>query len=162
MGKINRIKSLIKEFGFNVTFAKFFESATRKIPLIKKIARKIKYNAITKFLYLENRDIFEKYNKSEHIMNSKIDNGNIWVLWWQGIDNAPEIVKICINSIKQNSGMRDVIILNKDNYKEYTHIDSTYEDMLNNGEISITQFSDLLRLNLLFEHGGYGWMPLTW
>lgn len=161
MEKINRIKSLIKEFGFGVTFAKFFQSVTRKIPLIKNIAGKIKYKAITKFLYSENKDILEEYNNNEHITNSTIGNGNIWVLWWQGIDDAPDIVKICINSIKQNRGTREVVILNKDNYKNFIYIDSTYEDMLNTGKISITQFSDLLRLNLLFERGGL-WMDATY
>lgn len=26
----------------------------------------------------------------------------VWMLWWQGIEEAPEIVKICMNSVKAN------------------------------------------------------------
>lgn len=30
----------------------------------------------------------------------------IWVCWWQGIEQAPDLVKVCVDSIK---GMREII-----------------------------------------------------
>ena len=35
--------------------------------------------------------------------NPKLRN-KIWICWWQGIDNAPEIVKACVDSIRSNDG----------------------------------------------------------
>ena len=161
MSGINRIIELIKEFGFSVTFAKLFQTCTRQIPCVKNIAGKIKYAAITKFLYKENKDIIEKYNRESHESNSKIDNGNVWVLWWQGIDMAPDIVKICVQSIRKNIGGRNLIILDESNFRDYANLNTKYEKLLKAEVISKTQFSDLLRLNLLYNQGGYGLTPHT-
>ena len=156
MSGINRTTELIKEFGFSVTFAKLFQTCTRRIPGVRDIAGKIKYTAITNFLYKENKDIIEKYNRESHESTSKIENGTVWVLWWQGIDKAPDIVKICIQSIRKNIGDRNLIILDESNFRDYTNIDPKYEKLLKEKVISKTQFSDLLRLNLLYNRGGYG------
>lgn len=154
MSGINRTTELIKEFGFSVTFSKLFQTCTRQIPGVQDIAGKIKYAAITKFLYKENKDIIEKYNRESHESNSKIENGNVWVLWWQGIDKAPDIVKICIQSIRKNIGDRNLVILDESNFRDYTNLDPKYEKLLKEEVISKTQFSDLLRLNLLYNRGG--------
>jgi glycosyltransferase len=156
MSGINRTTELIKEFGFSVTFAKLFQTCTRQILGVQDIAGKIKYAAITKFLYNENKDIIEKYNRESHESTSKIENGTVWVLWWQGIDKAPDIVKICIQSIRKNIGNRNLVILDESNFRDYTNLNPKYENLLNAGAISKTQFSDLLRLNLLYNRGGYG------
>lgn len=161
MSVINRTVKLIEEFGISVTVAKLFQTCTRKIPVVKDIAGKIKYNAITGFLYKENKDILESYNNKSHTMTSKIEDGKVWVLWWQGIEEAPDIIKICVNSIRRNIGERDLVILDKNNYKKYTNLASNYERMLENGTITTTQFSDLLRLNLLFNCGGI-WLDSTY
>lgn len=154
MSGINRTTELIKEFGFSVTFAKLFQTCTRQIPGVQDIAGKFKYAAITKFLYNENKDIIEKYNRESHESTSKIENGTVWVLWWQGIDKAPDIVKICIQSIRKNIGNRNLVILDESNFRDYTNLNPKYENLLNAGAISKTQFSDLLRLNLLYNRGG--------
>lgn len=158
---INRAIELVKEFGVYVTATKLFQTYTRKIPVVKDIAGRIKYNAITEFLYNENKDIIESYNNKPHTMTSKIEDGNVWVLWWQGFEEAPDIIKMCVNSIRQNIGNRKLIILDKNNYKNYTNIDLCYEYMLETGAITTTQFSDLLRLNLLFNQGGI-WLDATY
>lgn len=50
--------------------------------------------------------------------------GKIWTCWWQGLDQAPEIVKWCVESIKRNAGGREVIIITDENYERYVHIPS--------------------------------------
>ena len=62
MSVINRTAGLVKEFGISVTVPKLFQTCTKRIPVIKDIAGKLKYNAITGFLYEENKDILENYN----------------------------------------------------------------------------------------------------
>ena len=161
MSRINRTIELIKEFGFSVTFAKLFQTCTKKIPGVQDIAGKIKYAAITKFLYKENEDIIEKYNREPHKSTSKIGNGTVWVLWWQGIDKAPDIVKICIQSIRKNIGDRKLVILDESNFRDYTNLNPKYENLVKLEVISKTQFSDLLRLNLLYNQGGI-WLDSTY
>ena len=107
------------------------------------------------------KDIIEKYNRESHESTSKIENGTVWVLWWQGIDKAPDIVKICIQSIRKNIGNRNLVILDESNFRDYTNLNPKYENLLNAGAISKTQFSDLLRLNLLYNRGGV-WLDSTY
>lgn len=103
MSKIGRIKELIAEFGVNVTAAKLFQAATKKVPYIRNIAGRWKYKAITNFLYRENGKILTEFNRMEGDKSQLIGTDSpVWMLWWQGIEEAPEIVKICMNSVKAN------------------------------------------------------------
>ena len=84
----------------------------------------------------------------------------IWICWWQGMDQAPELVKVCVDSIKKNAGDHRVIILTEDNYKQYVNIPEWLEEKKNKGVISRTHFSDVLRLTLLSHYGGL-WLDST-
>lgn len=80
----------------------------------------------------------------------------IWVCWWQGLDNAPEIVKTCVESIKRNSGKYEVLIITDENYKQYVKFPDWLEEKRKHGIISKTIYSDLLRLNLYQHMEEYG------
>ncbi|MCL2246260.1 MAG: capsular polysaccharide synthesis protein [Lentimicrobiaceae bacterium] len=84
----------------------------------------------------------------------------IWVCWLQGFEHAPELVKRCLESIRKNSAGREVIELNEENLSKYI----TFPDYINNkykkGQITMTHFSDILRINLLAEYGGI-WIDAT-
>lgn len=162
MSKIDRIKELIAEFGMDVTAAKLFQAATKKVPYIKYIAGRWKYKAITNFLYRENKTILEEFNSKEGEKAKRIGmDSPVWMLWWQGIGEAPEIVKICINSVKANIGTRRLILLDQNNYQEYVHVPSKYSRLLEKGQITLTQYSDILRLHLLYQWGGV-WLDATY
>lgn len=90
----------------------------------------------------------------EHLRNK------IWICWWQGIDNAPEIVKICVNSIKRNAGKHEIICVTEDNYKQYVEFPNWVEEKYKSGIFSRTHFSDLLRMNILATYGGI-WIDST-
>lgn len=159
----NRINELKKQFGTKILFTKGLQASTRKIPLIKYATGRAKYSAIVEFLYNENRHLIETFNVSgAHRIDSVIgEKSNIWVLWWQGLENAPEIVKICISSIKKYSNGRQVVVLDKNNYSQYLSIQKKYIKMMEEKIITVTQFSDLLRLNLLYQQGGI-WLDATY
>lgn len=162
MSRIRRFKELIDEFGPTVCLTKTVWSATKHIPFIGIFANQTKYNAITRFLYKENKDLIESFNQEYSSIESKIGTDSIvWVFWWQGFDAAPDIVKMCINSIKVHSNGRDVIILDKENYSRYVNLDTKYVEMVNDGSITKTAFSDILRLNLLYQQGGI-WLDATY
>ena len=84
----------------------------------------------------------------------------IWLCWWQGYDQAPEISKRCMDSIRQHSGGHTVTIITEENYQEYVRIPQWLEEKYRTGVISRTHFSDVLRLSLLAEYGGL-WLDAT-
>ncbi|MBM6775479.1 capsular polysaccharide synthesis protein [Olsenella profusa] len=84
----------------------------------------------------------------------------IWMCWWQGIDNAPEIVKACVSSVQRHSAGREVIIITSDNVNDYASIPEWFLDKVNSGVISRTHLSDLLRFSLLAQYGGI-WLDAT-
>lgn len=84
----------------------------------------------------------------------------IWVCWWQGVDQAPLLVKKCIESIARNAGDHEVVIITEENYREYANIPKWVEEKFAKGIISKTHYSDILRLSLLAEHGGM-WLDST-
>ena len=106
-------------------------------------------------------DFFDGYNYDEMLLNTDVSLSEcIWICWWQGVDNAPNIVKRCIESIKKNSGNHRVIVITEDNYKDYVKFPKWVEEKKKAGIISRTHYSDILRLSLLAEYGGM-WLDST-
>ena len=95
----------------------------------------------------------EKYNLKDM-------SNTIWFCWFQGIENAPSLVINCLNSIKYHCGDKNIVIINKDNYKKYTHLPSYIIEKWEKGIITNTAFSDLVRINILLCHGGL-WIDST-
>ena len=86
--------------------------------------------------------------------------GKIWMCWWQGLENAPEIVKACIDSVRRNAAGREVIVITEGNMGDYIDIPGWMLDKVRNGIASRTNLSDLLRLSLLARYGGI-WLDAT-
>lgn len=80
----------------------------------------------------------------------------IYTMWWQGFDNAPDIIKICHNSLLRhyNPETQEVISLDFGNYRQYVKLPMYIFDKVDSGAISLTHFSDLIRSYLLKETGG--------
>ncbi len=120
-----------------------------------------KHKIMLDFLDKKYSNYWDKYQFSKDIKDSNPKYHNkIWVCWWQGLDNAPDIVKACIKTIKANSEGAEVILITDDNYKNYISFPDYVEEKRKKGLISRTIFSDLLRLNLLSTYGGI-WIDST-
>lgn len=108
--------------------------------------------------------LYDRYGNILHDLKytdgEKQFNAPIWVFWWQGEDVAPELVKLCIKSIRLNAGNHPVHIITKDNYKEFTSIPDYIIQKLEDGRITLTHFSDILRMNLIAYNGGF-WVDST-
>lgn len=111
--------------------------------------------------YLEEKyeSVIQKYTSEKQSTNKDIPN-IIWICWWQGLDTAPEIVKLCFKTIKKFAGEREVILITKDNYQDYVDIPNYIIQKMETGILSITHFSDVLRVNLLSKYGGI-WIDST-
>ena len=89
------------------------------------------------------------------------ENSYIWVFWYQGEDNnMPEVVKMCIDSIRRNANGHQVVVLSKYNWDDYIQMPDYIMKGVQKGYITLTHLSDLLRVSLLYEYGGL-WMDAT-
>lgn len=93
-------------------------------------------------------------------INTDLYRKKIWVFWWQGLDKAPLIIKLCINNMKKYLKDRNVIVITKDNFSYYINLPNYIIKKFNNKNISIQQFSDIIRVYLLYYYGG-AWLDAT-
>lgn len=122
--------------------------------------RRAAYEMRIKYRFISN--ILKKITIAE-VPNQEIERTNtgpIWACWWQGEDNMPPIVKVCWEQLCSINLGRKVILITKDNYKKYVSIEPHIVRLFEDGQISITHFSDVLRFNLLNNYGGI-WMDST-
>ena len=87
-------------------------------------------------------------------------SNKVWVCWLQGMENAPDVVKRCYRSLRENLPDREIVLLTRENYKEYVAFPAFIEEKVQAGLITPTHFTDLLRLELLIRHGGT-WVDST-
>lgn len=87
-------------------------------------------------------------------------NNTIWVFWAQGRDNMPPVVRACLQQIEKMKGDYQVVVLDKNSYKKFVDIPNVVLRKLDEGKITLTHFSDILRFALLYKYGGW-WMDAT-
>jgi mannosyltransferase OCH1-like enzyme len=81
----------------------------------------------------------------------------IWILWLQGMEKAPAIVKSCYLSWKNHNPDWEIILLDEDNLADYVQVDlpeSKIKSLTPNG------YANLIRLKLLIQYGGV-WVDAT-
>lgn len=71
----------------------------------------------------------------------------------------PQIVKLCIDSIRRNAGNHPVHLLDKSNYKEFITLPDGLEERMVNGN-KLAHLSDVIRFGLLSRYGGI-WLDAT-
>lgn len=112
--------------------------------------------------YLENLcgDVIDEYKNGKHPQIRKDDPKKIWVFWWTGEESAPDIVKACIKSIRKNANGRQVVMLDRNNFRDYVSFPQYVLEKHESGQITHAAFADLLRLNLMATYGGI-WIDAT-
>ena len=103
-------------------------------------------------------------DKYEHLSNREknIDEDSpIWMMWYQGLEEAPPIVLSCFQSVIENRAKHPVYILSKYNLDKYIHLPNYIIKKFNKGIFTITHFSDIVRMALLYKYGGY-WIDSTY
>lgn len=114
------------------------------------------------FLEREFAPLIRKYEQLPDAVASEYGSKHVWTLWWQGIEQAPEIVKVCLRSQEQNivSDGFQYTIITKDNWKQYISLPAHIMEKVENGKITLTHFSDIIRAELLKRYGGI-WIDAT-
>ena len=118
----------------------------------RKICEK-RHNATREFLEKE----FYEFNTCNQ-KNSKI----IWTLWMQGYENAPELVKSTIDSIRKFAELNNFqfILLEENTIEKYIVFPKLIKEKMDLGVIDYTKISDILRVSLLAKYGGT-WVDAT-
>jgi glycosyltransferase involved in cell wall biosynthesis len=153
-----------KNFGFPVAFWNLLYGFKDKMPfaLAKSIILKQKHNSVVGFLASKYSGVIDdfpaniEFDTEENDAIPKI----IWICWWDGVEEMPEIVKICYNSVVKHAGEYKVILINKNNFNDFVSISDHITHKLNSGIITLAHFTDILRMYLLFKHGGL-WLDAT-
>lgn len=158
--QIKNLFSKISRFGvtiplgnlFMVYFGRFLKPKS-----ISAFANKRHDKIENKILSIVGHDVFNTDN-----LNQSANNGqnNIWVLWLQGEGNMPELVKVCLESIKQNAGDHKVVVLSNSNLYEYIQLPERITILYQDGIISNAHYSDIIRMTLLSRYGGI-WIDAT-
>ncbi|MDE6310885.1 MAG: capsular polysaccharide synthesis protein [Muribaculaceae bacterium] len=82
-----------------------------------------------------------------------------FTIWFQGEDKAPELVKACFRSMRRNL-KQELVVLDKDTLFDWISLPEHIVRKWKEGKILHTQFSDICRVELLYEHGGL-WLDAT-
>jgi len=105
--------------------------------------------------FLEKNIPFPLHSKDSEF----IDNYRIWIMWWQGEELMPELVRACVNSVRGHTD-KEVVIITKDNYNEYADLSPVVLEKVEKGMITLTNLSDYIRISLLYKNGGL-WLDGT-
>lgn len=97
---------------------------------------------------------------SEMMPSQKVEVEKIWICWFQGLENAPDIVKKCVESVRYWNPDKEIIIITSENMNQYVRFPEYILKKWRQGIITNTHLSDLLRLELLITYGGL-WVDAT-
>lgn len=107
---------------------------------------RLKRKLARKYQYILNDTNTETLYKGEY-------GERIWICWFQGIENSPDVIKQCYLSVRKYS-TKKVVLITEQNYKKYTNLPDYIIKKYEKGVINKTHFSDILRVELLSRHGG--------
>ena len=87
-------------------------------------------------------------------------SNKVWFCWLQGLDQAPDLVKMCYASLKRHLKGKEIIVLTSENIHEYVSFPEFIMEKYKKGILDNTRLSDLVRLELLIKYGG-SWIDST-
>ena len=108
--------------------------------------------------YIFNKQLLSFPDSYRNVNKSIVEEYRIWVFWWQGKDHMPKLVKGCYTQLCAHNS--NVVLITRDNIMQYCQIPQYIYEKIENGSISFTHFSDIVRVTLLADHGGI-WLDST-
>lgn len=78
----------------------------------------------------------------------------VWTCWLQGMEDAPYMVKKCVESQKKALQDYEHRVLTLENYHQWVEVPEYIEKKFRKGRIPRALFTDLLRLAVLKKYGG--------
>lgn len=152
----NKRVNIFKNFGFKIGMADLL--ATNIFTPSLRLKDKIKLAWLKEnFGY-----IIDKYKNFEPDKSElkALTPAPVWVLWLQGEDAMPEIIKACYESIKANCANHPVKLITQENLKDYIKLPEHIFKRLEDKKMTLTHFSNFCRMYLLYTYGGL-WLDAT-
>ncbi len=139
---------------------KDFKNAEKKVELVYQYV-KLKIKPVIQLYQAdpENGSLAGKFECKDDF-DGKIP---VWICWWQGEAEMPELIRCCIDSLKRNLPFDTVSLrmITLENCQEYVTFTGSVIRKFNEGNITYTQLSDILRAELLYRYGGM-WIDATY
>lgn len=161
--KLKKIYKLSRNYGVRCVLStrverKIFGLLKNKPHLCEKLFELIHSKKENRILTYSTNVLSGNYdNRPQKLIT---EDCNIWVFWWTGFDSAPEIVKACVKSMMQHSAGHKIQLLDRNNIKDYVMLPDYIWEKFNKNIISVTHLSDIIRVTLLYTHGGI-WADAT-
>jgi hypothetical protein len=166
---INKINNLVNTFykkliyyGVSVAFWDLFSSQKHRLGRFANSINRRKHTAIIKWLKKKYNFFFFFY-KEQYLGKVPLQNNvpkQIWICWWDGLDDMPPLVRACFNSVKKNAGENNINFITKYNFHEFIAIADHVLEKFASNIITKTHLSDILRMALLAKYGGL-WLDAT-
>lgn len=153
--QIKKIYNLSRVFGKKIYCYDMLSKITHLEIFYKK-----KNENIIEYLEKKYKKVIEQFDNLDDCSENIKKDCPIWIFWAQGFENAPELVQGCLKQLRLIAKNHDIIILKESNYRNYVNIPEFIIDKYEKGIISLVNFTDILRVSLLAEHGGI-WMDAT-
>lgn len=132
----------------------------RKSLIARHYLNKYYYAKAQKIIEDKYEDVINRWKDVQFKPSNIKPNSYIFVFWWQGLENAPSIIKECVTSIINHSGDHLVVVIDKNNWNQYTTLPDYVLELLRQKKMTVTWFSDILRCHLLYDNGGI-WIDPT-
>jgi len=84
----------------------------------------------------------------------------IYILWFQGFINAPDIIKKCVDSWRYYNPNWNIILLDDNNLKDYIDLNEYFNVNKKFNQMLKSHLSDIIRTILLKKYGGV-WADAT-
>ena len=157
-GGCNLLKQYLRNGSLLTAICEFILLGKSRTALeILRLSTQLKVKQQLEKKYRKTLEAFDKtYDKSlPHEVSNKV-----WICWFQGMDNAPDLVKTCFESVKKNLINKDIVLITADNLEQYVQFPDYIIDKWKSGIITHTHMTDLLRIELLINYGGL-WLDAT-
>lgn len=138
-----------------------FSNAKKRVDLMERYVR-LKIHPMLQ-IYRGGRVLQEELPAASSVPDDFHGKIPVWICWWQGEREMPELIRLCVRSLKRNLPREQTTIrlITLENCMQYVTFTEAVIRKFNEGKISYTHLSDLLRAELLFRYGGM-WIDATY
>ena len=157
-GGMNLIKQYVRSGSLGTAIGEFLLLGKSRTALeILRLSTQLKVKQKLENKY---KHVLEAFDRNHDTSLLHETSNKVWTCWFQGMEKAPDLVKKCYESIKENLSDREIILITSENMEQYVQLPEYILDKWKSGVITNTHLTDLLRLELLINYGGL-WLDAT-
>ncbi|MGO5069840.1 DUF4422 domain-containing protein [Roseburia faecis] len=151
---------MISEIEMKQIEAQEFENAKKQVKLVQRYVKLEMQPVINLFQSNADTSSLIPPKKCVDDFDGKTP---VWICWWQGEEQMPELIKMCFESIKKHlpEDVTTIRFITWKNCTQYVTFSEKIIRKFKEGMISYTHLSDILRAELLYRYGGM-WIDLTY